>query len=91
MKIDANSALTRIARPEMSQNGIAGNDAANGVQKSDGVSARWVPSSAHDGSQDIDTARVDELREAIRDGHFEIRADKIADGLIESARELSQG
>ncbi|RUO23665.1 flagellar biosynthesis anti-sigma factor FlgM [Aliidiomarina iranensis] len=39
-------------------------------------------------SQDIDMARVNELKEAIRDGKLDIRADKIADGLIDSVREL---
>lgn len=39
-------------------------------------------------SQDIDMARVEELREAIRDGKLDIRADQIADKLIESVREL---
>lgn len=91
MKIDSNSALTRLARSEIQPNGASGKEGAEGVQKSDGVSARWLPSSAQNSVQDIDTARVDELREAIREGHFEIRADRIADGLIESARELSQG
>lgn len=91
MKIDSNSTLTRTARPEMQPSGVSGKEGTEGAQKIDGASARWVPSSAQDGSQDIDMARVDELRDAIREGRFEIRADRIADSLIESARELSQG
>ncbi|MCM5703734.1 flagellar biosynthesis anti-sigma factor FlgM [Larsenimonas salina] len=51
-------------------------------------SARWQPSSAADTSHDIDTARVDAIKEAIRDGRFEVDASKIADGLISSAQEL---
>ncbi|MFU8783863.1 flagellar biosynthesis anti-sigma factor FlgM [Aliidiomarina sp.] len=39
-------------------------------------------------SQDIDMARVDELKQAIRDGKLDIRADKIADSLIDSVREM---
>lgn len=39
-------------------------------------------------SQDIDMARVNELKEAIRDGRLNIRADQIADSLIDSVREL---
>ncbi|WP_202796067.1 flagellar biosynthesis anti-sigma factor FlgM [Idiomarina sp. A28L] len=39
-------------------------------------------------SQDIDMARVNELKEAIRDGRLDIRADQIADSLIDSVREL---
>lgn len=35
-----------------------------------------------DSSHDIDTAKVQEIRDAIREGRLEIRADRIADGLI---------
>lgn len=38
--------------------------------------------------QDIDTARVEELRQAIADGTLEIHADRIADGLIDSVRDM---
>lgn len=40
-----------------------------------------------DTSQDIDTLRVEELRQAIASGKFEIRADRIAEGLITSLKE----
>ncbi len=40
-----------------------------------------------DDTQDIDTARVDEIREAIREGRLEIHADRIADGLIAQLKE----
>lgn len=36
------------------------------------------------------TARVQEIRQAIADGRFQINAGAIADGLIESARELAR-
>lgn len=36
------------------------------------------------------TARVQEIRQAIAEGRFQINAGAIADGLIESARELAQ-
>lgn len=41
-----------------------------------------------DTSQDIDMARVAELREAIRDGKLDINVEKIADGLIASVQDL---
>lgn len=40
-----------------------------------------------DNSQDIDMARVEELRQAISSGKFEIRAERIADALIASLQE----
>lgn len=38
--------------------------------------------------QDIDLVTVEAIREAIREGRLEIRADRIAEGLIASVREL---
>ncbi len=46
---------------------------------------------ATDVSQDIDTARVEELREAIREGRLDVRAERIADGLIASVQDLLGG
>ncbi|WP_447554855.1 flagellar biosynthesis anti-sigma factor FlgM [Vreelandella sp. EE22] len=40
-----------------------------------------------DDSQDIDMARVEEVRDAIREGRLEIRADRIADSLIAQLKE----
>ncbi|AVI61828.1 flagellar biosynthesis anti-sigma factor FlgM [Halomonas sp. GFAJ-1] len=40
-----------------------------------------------DSSQDIDMAKVQEIRDAIREGRLEIRADRIADGLIANLNE----
>ena len=44
----------------------------------------------HHGSsyQDIDTAKVEEIRQAISEGRLEIRTDQIADALINSVRDL---
>lgn len=44
--------------------------------------------SSHASSQDIDTARVNEIRAAIREGQLEIRTDKISEGLLESVRSM---
>ncbi|UXZ53836.1 flagellar biosynthesis anti-sigma factor FlgM [Halomonas sp. 7T] len=43
--------------------------------------------SSVDSSQDVDTAKVQEIRDAIREGRLEIRADRIADGLIANLNE----
>lgn len=45
--------------------------------------------SAIDPSHDIDSARVEEIREAIREGRLEIRADRIADALLKSLQEMT--
>lgn len=36
----------------------------------------------------VDQSRVDELKQAITDGHFKVDAEKVADGLIESVRQM---
>jgi len=36
----------------------------------------------------VDRARVDEIRQAISEGRFTVDAERIADGLIKSVREL---
>ena len=41
-----------------------------------------------DESQDIDTAKVEEIRDAIREGRLEMRADRIAEGLIANLKDL---
>ena len=43
--------------------------------------------SSVDSSQDVDTAKVQEIHDAIREGRLEIRADRIADGLIANLNE----
>jgi negative regulator of flagellin synthesis FlgM len=36
----------------------------------------------------VDQNRVDEIKQAISDGHFKVDAEKVADGLIESVRQM---
>lgn len=36
----------------------------------------------------VDKNRVDELKQAITEGHFKVDAEKVADGLIESVRQM---
>jgi negative regulator of flagellin synthesis FlgM len=47
-------------------------------------------SSAAGGEEPVNSARVQEIRQAIAEGRFQINAGAIADRLIESARELVQ-
>ncbi|CAG2145635.1 MULTISPECIES: flagellar biosynthesis anti-sigma factor FlgM [Cupriavidus] len=45
----------------------------------------------NDTDDDIDTAKVEEIRQAIAEGRIKIDPSKIADGLLASLRELAQG
>ncbi|MDI5922823.1 flagellar biosynthesis anti-sigma factor FlgM [Halomonas sp. LR5S13] len=89
MKIDNHHPLPRTgqAEPRDETRKIQGSDRAN--QQDAGPSATThLSQAATDASQDIDTVRVEELREAIREGRLDMRADRIADGLIASVKDL---
>lgn len=92
MKIDSSPLISRTSPAE-------GKDAAARARRSDAPaqsgSAESPAAIAHLGrnsgagnSQDIDLARVAEIRQAISEGRLEIRAERIADGLIRSVREM---
>ena len=49
--------------------------------------ANQLSQSSIDSSQDIDMAKVQEIRDAIREGRLEVRADRIADGLIANLKD----
>ncbi|MCX2780099.1 flagellar biosynthesis anti-sigma factor FlgM [Microbulbifer thermotolerans] len=87
MKIDNIAQLTAPKAPrESARNETAPAAKTEAAEASADVSLLRQPGT--DNSQDIDSVRVEELRQAIAEGRLEIRADKIADGLIKSVREL---
>ena len=92
MKIDNISPLTQ---PGTVNQGKGGDKVSTEAPKQGGNATAGevahLRQPAADSGQDIDTARVDEIRQAISEGRLEIRADKIADGLIASAQALVSG
>ncbi len=89
MKIDNISPLTP---PNTVSQGKGGDKVSTEAPKQGGAAGAGevahLRQPAADSGQDIDTARVDEIRQAISEGRLEIRADKIADGLIASVQDL---
>ncbi|MGS2742014.1 flagellar biosynthesis anti-sigma factor FlgM [Halomonas sp. LS-001] len=82
MKIDTLNSLLRpnqaqqrddAQRAQMQKTGNAGNASTAATQLSQ---------QSTDTSQDIDRAKVDEIRTAIREGRMEINPERIADGLL---------
>lgn len=63
----------------------------SGQQDPGPSAATHLSQKATDASRDIDMTRVEEIRDAIREGRLEIRADRIADSLIESLSAESRG
>jgi negative regulator of flagellin synthesis FlgM len=97
-----NSTSSRPAEPSAPEG--AARPAANGATSSDPTALTGVrvsPLAAQvkeigarllqDSDSDIDVAKVAEVRKAIAEGRIQIDPSKIADGLLASLHELSQG
>lgn len=67
--------------------GVAGAVAARDVDKVD-LSAAGARIGEMDGAADFDSAKVDAIRQAIREGRFSVNAGAIADKLIADAASL---
>ena len=61
-----------------------------GAAKTTGDDVKLSAPTVSGGGEPVNAARVQEIRQAIAEGRFQINADAIADRLIESARELLQ-
>ncbi|GHA05943.1 flagellar biosynthesis anti-sigma factor FlgM [Oceanisphaera arctica] len=89
MKIDLHQPLSRAAQPEQGRsNGKVDSVPAAAASKAGPAVVTHLSPALQDSSRDIDMNRVNELRQAISEGRLEIRADKIADGLLNSVRDL---
>ena len=78
-------AATRNARAASGAPAAAGGEKAAAVDLS--AAARHL-ASLQNGDNDIDVAKVQELRDAIASGQLKFDTSRIASGLIASAREL---
>ena len=94
MKITSNTLKSQLAgiAPTRNSRGAAGSEAAaGGGNKAAAVdlspAARQL-AGLQNSDNDIDVAKVQELRDAIASGQLKIDTSRIADSLIASAREL---
>jgi negative regulator of flagellin synthesis FlgM len=67
----------------------AGGSAGDASVNLSGLS-QHLRSLAASGSADIDMAHVESIKQAIKDGSLQIDSGKIADGVLQTARELLQ-
>lgn len=91
MKIDSNlkslgSGSVGGNRPKAGTNAAPTGTAAAEVQ----ISTASAQLSSSGSSAPVDSARIAEIKTAIAEGRFRINADAIADGLLETARDLLQ-
>ncbi|ANF58378.1 flagellar biosynthesis anti-sigma factor FlgM [Halotalea alkalilenta] len=63
---------------------------ASDAERAEGVTALHHAGTVQDTTQDVDVQRVNELRQLISEGQFEIDTDRIADGLITDVRSFVQ-
>ncbi|MCE8014775.1 flagellar biosynthesis anti-sigma factor FlgM [Halomonas sp. MCCC 1A17488] len=85
MKINSQNPLTRPTQTTPREETQPVKGATSAKQQEPGPSAAThLSQKAADTSRDVDMARVEEIREAIREGRLEVRAERIADALIES-------
>lgn len=89
MKIDSHNPLLRPGQNAPRSEAEKTREAGRAVGQASGPAAQThLSHHAADTRQDIDSARVAEIREAIREGRLAIQAERIADGLIASVQEL---
>ncbi|MGQ7248686.1 flagellar biosynthesis anti-sigma factor FlgM [Halomonas sp. V046] len=92
MKIDSQHPLTRPTTADPAQGPKPAGDKAAADKAAAGgdgpSSTTQLSRPASDASHDIDTARVAEIRDAIRDGRLEVHPERIAEGLLKSVREM---
>lgn len=89
MKINQQQPLSRSGQVgQGKQNDRVPSDPVQATGKGGPAVVTHLSQTAEYAGQDINTARVNEIRQAISEGRLEIRADKIADGLLNSVRDL---
>ena len=91
MKIDDSTSKLPPLPPAGGRTTVSKTEASASERKTDKVSlsgsAKALSAPDH---PPIDTAKVEQVRAAIASGSFKVHADKIADGVIASNRELLQ-
>lgn len=92
MKIENNSPTRPLDLVSTRSSGKAGQTTGTtNAPASEPASVTHLSSATQDASLDIDQARVDEIRQAIRDGKLHLDAGKIADGLLASIQAQLDG
>jgi negative regulator of flagellin synthesis FlgM len=80
---------TNDGQKRIDNTGGAGHSSAPAKENVHLSSVSKQPQSAESGAV-VDTARVQEIKQAISDGSFKVNPEAVADRLLETARELIQ-
>lgn len=87
MKIDSSQPLHHPGHSEASTKAQPNKGEAV-TQSTNPAAITHLSDGARDASQDVDATRVAEIRQAISEGRLDIRPERIADGLLDSVRDL---
>ncbi|MDR5875303.1 flagellar biosynthesis anti-sigma factor FlgM [Halomonas sp. CUBES01] len=91
MKIDnVNNPLLRSGPAQQRDDTQKAGSSPSATSGTEAKGSTQLSTQSADATHDIDSAKVEEIRDAIRDGRLEIRADRIADGLIANLRESQE-
>lgn len=88
MKIDKTPPLPRTNAGETSRAPVRTDSSNAGAATPSAEVITHITTATTDASQDIDSARIEEIKAAIREGRLNIDAEKIADKLIVSVQDL---
>ena len=97
MKIETGKLPSNVASSDVRQRPSAArpeSSAASGgstVELSSFAATLDLAEAAMKDAPEVDRARVDEIKQAIRDGRFTVDAEKVADSLISSVRTMLGG
>lgn len=88
MKIDNVNSLLRPNQTQQRDETQKTNSVSPATAGGSARESTQLSQSRIDETQDIDTAKVEEIRDAIREGRLEMHADRIADGMIANLKDL---
>lgn len=88
MKIDNINSLLRSNQTQQRDETQKADSVTPATSGSAARESTQLSQSSIDETQDIDTAKVEEIRTAIREGRLEMHADRIADSLIANLNDL---
>lgn len=88
MKIDNINSLLRSNQVQQRDETQKASSVTPATSEGSARESTQLSQSSIDETQDIDTAKVEEIRNAIREGRLEMHADRIAEGLIANLKDL---
>jgi len=88
VKIDNINSLLRSNQTQQRDETQKANSITPAISGGTARESTQLSQSSIDETQDIDIAKVEEIRNAIREGRLEMHADRIAEGLIANLKDL---